>query len=148
MMATEDLNGRVITRGENGRFTTAQLDPATASKMGALSHGKHWQEAANRLLIDRGINPSDADEGLKTLAVIAVSGKSGAVQALRYLDLLMGYGQPDIPGRLFEGDTCPTCGQRVGGLLGALSSEALQAIVTGILPILRQNEDDDIDAGM
>ena len=110
-------DGRVLKRDQQGKVREASLPPEIASKMGkarAANLAGARSERVLQLLRDRGINPDDADEGLATLAQIAISGRSGDVSALRYLDLLSGHYTPDTGGSVTAprpGEQCPTCHQ-------------------------------------
>ena len=102
-----------ITRDPySGQITANQLDPAKASEMGKARWKKErgvLSARVKQLLTDRGIDPETADEGMRSLAEIAIEGRSGAVSALRYLDALTGNGPALLPG-----EPCPVCG-RSGG---------------------------------
>lgn len=88
-------DGLEVIRDIDGKFQSVSLSPERAALMGSRSHGASRQVAVDELLSDRGLDPGAADSGLRALAAIVVSGRSGSVAALRYLDVLCGYGRPD-----------------------------------------------------
>jgi len=119
LLLTEEKlpDGRVLKRDQQGKVRQASLPPEIASRMGRARGAKAAGARSERvlqLLRDRGINPDDADEGLATLAEIAISGRSGGVAAMRYLDTLSGHYTPDTGGSVAAprpGEQCPTCHQ-------------------------------------
>src|SRR4030067_704991 len=93
-----DNTARQTVRDIDGKIIKAKLSPEEASRMSKIGHAKKaglMSGRVSQLLKDRGIDPATADEGLRSLAEIAVTGRSGAVSALRYLDMLSGYYTPD-----------------------------------------------------
>jgi hypothetical protein len=82
---------RITKRGEDGQIVEAELTSEQASEMAK----KRWanKDRSLQLLIDRGFDLDDLDEGARSLAEIAVSGRSGAVQAQKYLDQISGFYQ-------------------------------------------------------
>jgi hypothetical protein len=92
-MTTEELGpGRQVERDIDGKFKSVKLDPEVAREMGQKSRSGPRNNKIDDLLTSRGVNPSEADEGLRSLARLAISGKSGAVAGLRYLDQLCSHG--------------------------------------------------------
>jgi hypothetical protein len=90
------VDGQRVSRDIDGKFARGgTLSSERAAELGRMKHTRENSVARDELLRDRGIDADNADAGLRSLAEIATSGRSGAVQALRYLDLLTGYGQPE-----------------------------------------------------
>jgi len=110
------MTSRIQERDEQGRVKKGKLTTEEAREMvkSRMTHtGDTKRTRIEQLLRDRGINPSDADEGLRSLAEVGVSGRSGSVSALRYLDALTGHYTPDNGGGIappLPGEACPTCG--------------------------------------
>ena len=81
-----------------GQYTKKVLTSEQASAMGkrrAEKQGDAAKQRAEQLLLDRGIDPENADEGMRTLAELAIGGRTGAVTALRYLDMVTGHFEPE-----------------------------------------------------
>ena len=105
---------RQTTRDIDGKILTAKLSSEEASRMVKIANANRAglkSDRVSQLLKDRHIDPDTADEGLRSLAEIAVTGRSGAVSALRYLDMLSGYYSPDVGGVAppLPGEACPVC---------------------------------------
>lgn len=116
--------GRRIVRGVDGKFEKAHLDTETARQMGSRTWKAGIETGSRKILTDRGLDPDNCDEALITLAEISASKRSGAVQALRYLDSLTGRNQAVETYKPAPGETCPTCG-KVQVVLPELSPEAI-----------------------
>jgi len=109
---TENLGGRRVIRDIDGKFLKVELDSETAREMASSRKGSKAlaTEQRDSLLASRGLT-ADSDPALTALADIAIAGRSGAVSALRYFDILTGRVSPGQgitpPG---EGETCAVCG--------------------------------------
>jgi hypothetical protein len=102
------------TRDESGRITATKLSSKEASEMGKtrwVKAGKDVEEKIRSLLESRGLDYEACDQGLMALARLAVGGKTSAVSALRYLDLVTGYYNPSVPEgiRVGANEICPVC---------------------------------------
>ena len=108
--------GRKTVRDDEGKIRQSELSSEAARAMVAVRDANKVTVKKTRveqLLRDRGVDPANCDEGLRSLAEIAVSNRSGAVSAMRYLDTLSGYFTPNNTGGIappLPGEACPTCG--------------------------------------
>ena len=105
---------KITKRNEDGQIVEVELTSEQASEMAK----KRWanKDRSLRLLTDRGYDTDNVDEGVKALSEIAVSGRSGAVQAQKYLDQISGFYQPNAKptGGLAApqpGEQCALCHQ-------------------------------------
>ncbi len=102
---------------ETGQIRSKTLDSQTAKEIGSLSHQPRRTGKANRLLVEAGFDDDNpAPEHLAILADYGVSGKAGAVGALRDFRRLTGSAAgEDMPAAamVHPGDICPTCKQYV-----------------------------------
>jgi len=87
----EEYPGHEIERDTDGKIKKHKLSSSEARRMARKRWNKKGNDRAAELLKDRGIDPETADAGLKSLAEIATSGRSGAVTSMKYLDRLTGY---------------------------------------------------------
>lgn len=87
-------DGLEVVRDDSGKFRSVKLSSERAALLGSQSHGGSKQDLVDELLKDRGVDPASADSGLRALASIALSGRSGSVSALKYLDYLSAWGKP------------------------------------------------------
>lgn len=89
-------DGLEVVRDDSGKFRSVSLSSERAALLGSRSHGGGGskQDLVDELLKDRGVDPASADSGLRALASIALSGRSGSVAALKYLDYLSAWGKP------------------------------------------------------
>ncbi|MHC4413538.1 MAG: hypothetical protein ACYSW6_11325 [Planctomycetota bacterium] len=99
---------------ETGQITKAELSTAEAKRRGAMSHDKKVNGKAGKLLLEAGYDEDNqAPFHLAVIAEYAVSGKSGAVSAMRDFRRLTNPGVDiDSMISLQAGETCPACGQR------------------------------------
>jgi hypothetical protein len=98
----EDVgSGRQLKRDADGKIVGSRLDPGVAAEM-ARSKAFSNQGNVFKLLRDRGVEHPDDDEGLMALARVAISGRAGAVGAMRYLDFLTGHGSEKAQGEQHE----------------------------------------------
>jgi hypothetical protein len=110
---TEELGeGREIVRNPDGTFAKTKLSSETAKKMGERAHSQKKKNKSDTLLEQAGFeNPSKAPEHLKVLAEMAVSKRSGSVQAMNAFLKLTLQDEPEpikFSGKI--GEKCPTCG--------------------------------------
>ena len=112
-----DLNAGILERDEKGRISKKVLSSEEAARLGSIPKGvKEAEKLARKMLKDRGMDYDSADEGIKSLAKIAVSGRSGAVPAQKYLDTITGHFQQTTTQitssvrYLKKGEKCPLCG--------------------------------------
>lgn len=106
----------ITERDELGRATKSVLSRDQASKMGKQSHAKRGSETADKILAEAGYDDDNpASEQLKVLVDYGVSGKSGAVAALRDVRRITSTEEaatgPAVAVR--PGNKCPTCHQYV-----------------------------------
>lgn len=131
----EDLNGRKVVRGDDGKFTRAELDPDEARRMQAERWAKKPREGAKTLLHEAGFDDEKAaPEHLRMLAEMSAAGRTGSVQALgAFLRLTRGEvgGAVAVP----ADGPCPVCGRYA---MPAPSKAELEA-AAAILADMREN---------
>ena len=122
---------KITKRNEDGQIVEVELTSEQASEMAK----KRWanKDRSLRLLTDRGYDTDNVDEGVKALSEIAVSGRSGAVQAQKYLDQISGFYQPNAKptGGLAApqpGEMCPVCGHWNLGVDGLGIADLLREV--------------------
>jgi hypothetical protein len=126
-------DGRQVKRDIDGRIIETRLSSETARAMGAGNsrnrNRKHQQDISD-LLVEAGYpNPDEAPTHLKTLAAMAVSGRSGSVSALVQFIRHTRVGGPVENTPVPEiGSICPTCKQHVGELSGEVLHKILAAL--------------------
>lgn len=119
-----------LERDTDGKIVHSRLSSSEASAMGQKRWSRAHDNKTRSLLASRGLDPDTCDEGLKALAAIATTGRSGAVSAMKYLDTLTNFynpGQSDNI-RVGNGEVCPVCG-RHPNLLDRLNSDILEKLV-------------------
>ncbi len=130
------MPNKITERDEQGRIVKKELSSKSASEIASRSHQKRNTEAGNRLLVEAGFDDDNpAPEHLAILADYGVSGKAGAVGALRDFRRLTGSAAgEDMPAGaiVHPGDICPTCKQYVMAGL-EVTDDGQQAMVDYIV---------------
>ena len=125
----------IIERDEQGRIVKKVLSSEKAAEMGRRSHAKRGSETANKILAEAGFDADNkAPEHLQVLADYAVSGKSGAVVALRDFRKLTSIDETTVtPDQLTvkPGDKCPVCHQYVLADM-QISEDELISVIDGL----------------
>jgi glutaredoxin len=119
-----------LERDTDGKILHSHLTSKEAASMGQKRWSKAYDDKINSLLTSRGLDPTDCDEGIKALAKIAVTGRSGAVSALRYLDTLTNFYNPNQGDIIKVGpsEQCPYC-KRYPNPLNKLGFEVVAQLV-------------------
>lgn len=108
-------DGRIITRGLDGKIAKTILPPETARMMGAsnLKKAARFEDDLTTLLAEAGYNLDDCPAAIKRSAEIFLGGQSGAVAAGRlFLQLTRQPESPESAG-LKPGSNCPGCGRLI-----------------------------------
>lgn len=119
--------GRILPGGK-------VLSSEQASEMGKQSHAKRGSETADKILAEAGFDDDNpAPEHLQVLVDYGVSGKSGAVAALRDVRRLTSTEEaaagPAVAVK--PGHKCPVCNQYVLADM-EMTDETLDSVIEGL----------------
>ncbi len=119
--------GRILPGGK-------VLSSEKASEMGKQSHGKRGSETANKILAEAGYDDDNpASEQLKVLVDYGVSGKSGAVAALRDVRRITSTEEAAVSTAVAvkPGSKCPVCHQYVLADM-QIPDDEMESVIDGL----------------